>query len=198
MTRATWNQTVLGAVVLPLLGVAFAAGSVFVLGASDRAGVIIAYAIGTMPLSAVIGGLGGYFAGRAPGGRWGLGISAALIGAAAAALVAATFRFRQAGATGFVSLSALPFTAEFLMLAGVCPAIAVLGAGVAGRQAGRGLRSVVGWSVVAGAGSSALVGVTLIVVRALGSMPFLNPVVLWALAAAVIAGLGWRRLDVVR
>ena len=52
MTRASWNRLTVGAVALPLLGVAFAAGSVFLLGASDRAGVVIAYAIGTMPLSA--------------------------------------------------------------------------------------------------------------------------------------------------
>ncbi len=198
MTRATWNQMVIGAVVLPLLGVAFAAGSVFLLGASDRAGVVIAYAIATMPLSAGIGALGQNLAARAPRGPWGLGAAGAMIGAVTAALVAATIRFHQAGATGFVSLSVLPFTAEFLMLAGVCPAVVVLGAGVAGRQGGRGTRSVVGWSAAAGAGSSALVGLVLIVVSALGSLPFMNPVVLWALVAAAIAGMAWRRLDAVR
>lgn len=189
---------VLGAVVVPLLGVAFAAGSVFLLGASDRAGVIIAYAIGTMPLSAALGAAGLYLAGRAPKGPWALGAAVALLGAAAAALVAATIRFHQAGATGLVSLSALPFTAEFLMLAGLCPAVAVFGAGVAGRQAGRGNVSGVGWSAAAGAGSSALVGPVLIAVRALGSLPFLNPVVLWALVAAALGGLAWRRIGRMR
>ncbi len=198
MTRASWNQLTVGAVALPLLGVAFAAGSVFLLGASDRAGVVIAYAIGTMPLSAALGAAGLYLAGQAPGGPWGLGAAMALIGAAAAALVAATIRFHQAGATGLVSLSALPFTAEFLMLAGLCPSVAALGAGVAGRQAARGTLSVIAWSAAAGAGSSALVGPALIGVRALGSLPFLNPVVLWALVAATIAGFGWRRIGRVR
>lgn len=184
-----------GAVVLPLIGVAFSVVSVFLLGASDRGGTIIAYAIGVMPLAAMLGAAGFYLAGRAPKAPWTLGALAALAGAVMAAIVAATVRFRQAGATGFVSVSALPYTAEFLMLAGVVPAILVLGAGVAGRQAVRGTLAVVAWSLAAGAVSSALVGLTLIAVRGLGSLPFLNPVVVWIGLAVGIAGFGWRRID---
>lgn len=185
----------LGVVVLPLLGVAFAAGSVFLLGASDRAGMIIAYAIATMPLAALLGAAGAYLANQAPKEPWAVGASLALAGAVITAMVAATIRFRQTGATGFVSLSALLYTAEFLMLAGVSPALVMLGAGVARRQSGRGTRAVLGWSLAAGVASSALVGLTLIAVRALGSLPFLNPVVLWTLVAAAIAAIGWRRID---
>lgn len=185
----------LAAVVVPLIGVAFSAVSVFLLGGSDRGGTIIAYAIGVMPLAAMLGAAGVSLAGRAPKAPWTLGALAALAGAVMAAIVAATVRFRQAGATGFVSVSALPYTAEFLMLAGVVPAILVLGAGVAGRQAVRGTLAVVAWSLAAGAVSSALVGLTLIAVRGLGSLPFLNPVVVWIGLAVGIAGFGWRRID---
>lgn len=195
MTRATWNRMTLAAVVLPLIGVAFSAVSVFLFGASDRGGAIIAYAIGVMPLAAMLGAAGFYLAGQAQKAPWTLGALAALAGAVLAAIVAATVRFRQAGATGFVSVSALPYTAEFLMLAGVVPAILVLGAGVAGRQAVRGTLAVVAWSLAAGAVSSASVGLTLIAVRGLGSLPFLNPVVVWIGLAVGIGGFGWRRID---
>ena len=195
MIRASWTRMTLGAVVLPPLCVAFAAGSVYLLGASDRAGVIIAYAIATMPLAAGLGAAGLYLTSRATSGPLAVGTAAALVGAVAAALVAATIRFRQAGATGLLSLSALPYTAEFLMLVGVCPALAALGAGVARRRSARGTRSVIGWSLAAGVASSALVGLVLIVVRGLGSLPFLNPVMLWLVVAAAIAGVGWRRID---
>lgn len=185
----------LGAVAPPLLGVAFAAGSVFLLGASDRAGMIIAYAIATMPLAALLGAAGAYLASQTPKGPWAVGASVALAGAVITAMVTATIRFRQTGATGFASLSALPYTAEFLMLAGVSPALVMLGAGVARHQTARGTRAVLGWSLAAGVASSALIGLTLIAVRALGSLPFLNPVVLWTLVAAAVAALGWRRID---
>ena len=195
MTRPGWNRLVLGAVVVPILGVAFAAASVFLLGAGDRAGGIIAYAISTMPLAAALGAAGAYLAGRAPGAPWVAGAAFALIGAVIAAMAAAIARFRQTGAVGFVSLAALPYTAEFLMLAGVIPAVLVLGAGVGRRQVGQGPRSVVGWSLAAGVASSAFVGLTLIAVRELGRLPVLNPVVIWILICAGIAVIGWRRLD---
>ncbi len=198
MTRASWNQMTLGAVIVPLVGLVFCGVSMFVLGATDRAGIIVAYAIATMPLAAGLGAGGLYLASRTPKGPWVAGAVSALAGAVIAAMVAATIRFRQTGATGFVSLSALPYTAEFLMLAGVSPALLVLGAGIARRQAFHGALPAVAWCLAAGVAASALVGLTLIVVRGLGSLPLLNPVVLWILLAATIAGVGWRRIEAER
>ncbi len=195
MTRALWNRMVLGAVVAPLVGVGFAAGSMYLVGAGDRAGAVIAYAISTMPLAAALGGAGAYLSGQAPGSPWVGGVLLAMVGALIAAIASATVRFLQAGASGFVSLSALPYTAEFLMLAGVVPAILLFGAGVGRLRAGHGIRPVVGRSLLAGVVASVCVGPTLIAVRGLAGFPLLNPVVVWALLVIVIAAVGWRRLD---
>lgn len=194
MTRASWNRMTLGAVVMPLIGLVVAAASVFLFGAADRAGVIIAYAVATMPLATMLGAVGLYLMSRFPRRPWAGGAAVALGGAVAAAIVAATIRFRQTGATGFVSLSALPYTAEFLMLAGVWPAVLVLGAGLARRQAPGGPIKVAVSCLGAGVVSSALLGLTLIAARELGRLPFLNPVVISMVLAAGLAGFGWRRI----
>ena len=123
----------------------------YLVGAGDRAGAVIAYAISTMPLAAALGGAGAYLSGRAPGSPWVGGALLATVGALIAALVAATVRFRAIGATGLVSLSALPYTADFLMVAGVVPAIMTLGAGIGRLRAAHGIGSVAGWSLLAGA-----------------------------------------------
>ncbi len=148
-----------------------------------------AYALGTLPLAALAGGLAGSRSRERPS----RGPSLALLGALVAMLLAfvaaylqAAIRFRYLGSTGLVSAAALPYTRESLMQIGVLPAILGFGAVVARRP-----RHTVGGALAEAAGigavGSLLVGPTLLLTATMARVRLLNPVVVAFLVVLVIA-----------
>jgi hypothetical protein len=196
-SRSTWRRSLAWSLLAPILGLAFAY-IVFAGGGSENPAVV-GYATGAMPFAAIAGAVAGWIGGRARelalGGRAAVagGAASALVGATITAQLLATLRFRAQGASGFLSLQALPYTGEVLMLVGVLPALLALG-GAAGRwYATRGTGMALLASVGVGVLAMALVGPSLIGVATLSRLPLVSPP---ALAALVVLIVGLGRLRV--
>jgi hypothetical protein len=152
------------------------AGALGALAADQRQRDLVAYTLGTLPLAA---GLAAFA--RRPERGWAPG--GALLSIAAAALTAwvlAAIRFRL-GSEGIVSLQALPFTREGLIVVGLLPALALAGASVARRRGG--LPASVGAGVLV----TLVSGPMLLVSAGLGALPALDPIVVTIL---VLVGAG--------
>lgn len=192
MTRPGRGVIGVGALGGALLGVLFG----MLLGATmdaERGRSVVGYALGVMPLAALIGATAAAWLARTTdAGRSSqlLGGLLAVGAAIAMSLVLGAIRFRVAGATGLVSVGALWYTAEFLMVVGLLPAVATLGAGAVRRweSASTMIRSAV--SVALGATSALLAGPTAIGVAALGSL--VTPITVAALAVVLIVALRLR------
>jgi hypothetical protein len=187
MGRARWLASMGWALAGPLLGVALA-GLLGIAAQDERRRDLLAYAIATMPLAALLAGVAAKRTGD------GLDLGRSLTGALLAvsfglltAAVLATVRFRSLGSTGLISLTALPFTREGLMVVGILPALAIAG-GRAARRDGWGLRFGLLGSIGIGIAGSLLAGPMLILSSLIGRLPLLSPPVVTLLAVAL---LGW-------
>ncbi len=184
MTGADWRRLVAPSVVIPLAGLGLALGMLAVADDRDLPGSVTAYALAALPVSAFLSAVAARLGGRPR--------LAGAVTALASALVAAQFsamiRFYLAGARGFWSLAAAPYTAEVLMLLGSVPIVAWLGAKVAGARWDRGRGAGLGLAGLVGAGLSPLLGLGLIAARFAARIPFFDPVVQW-LAVVVVASL---------
>ena len=178
------TRVIAAALLIPLAGLGVAMGLLALTDDRDLAGTIVAYALAALPLGAVLGAFGV----RLNGGRpWIPGALLALLGALAAAQLQAMIRFYLGGASGFLSLAAAPYTAEVLMVLGSFPAVAWVGAQVAGARRGRGAGRALALAALVGALISPMIGAGLIAVKFAGGIPFLDPVVLWLVTVAVLA-----------
>jgi hypothetical protein len=142
---------------------------------------LLAYAVATGPLAAVLGAIPLRPVAGSAGRRW-IGAAMALGAAAITATVLAAIRFRYQGSVGTMSLGVLPFAREILFLPGLAPALALVGA-----RTGR-----MRWSAAAGLGAALLAGPMLLVSAALGAVPLLNPFTVTALVVLGVAGLSLR------
>ncbi len=102
----------------------------------ERGRSVVGYTLGVMPLAALMGATAAAWFARTTettrssrlfGGLFAVGAAVAV------SLVLGAIRFRVAGATGLISTRALWYTAEFLMVVGLLPAVAMLGAGAVRR-----------------------------------------------------------------
>ena len=166
MSRAA-AKPIAGAILLPSLGIALALGLSRLVDAGEGR-ELGAYAIGTVPLAAAVGAIAGARARREPTGGAGVaiaGLSIAIGAALAVAYLQAIIRFRYLGSTGIYSGPTLLSTKEVLMVVGILPATATLGAVVARRPPRPGPLVAAG---LAGAVTSLLAGPTLVLVSLLG------------------------------
>ena len=185
-----WRRSVLAAVVVPLAGIGLALSLLALTDDRELAETVVAYAVGALPLVALLGAA----AARLNGGRLRIGGAlVAVIGALVAAQFLAMIRFYLAGARGFLSLAAAPYTAEVLMVVGSLPATAWVGARAAGRRWDRGAGPALARAGLVGALVSPMVGAGLIAVKLVGGIPFLDPVVQWIVIVAVVAAFARRR-----
>lgn len=186
MSRSTSRGALRFAGLAALAGVILASGLGLAV-PDDRSPRIAGYALGGLPLAVGLGAFAGRLWGNASpdaGGGW-RGAALALVTALVVAEVLALIRFRQAGATGLLAVSALWYTEEFLMLVPLLPAIGLLGAGAARRGAGRGLAGW-WWPVSMAAIAAVLVGPALIVVSILGRSGLLSPPVVALLGLVLL------------
>ena len=171
------------AIVWPILGLGAALALAAVRGGEGSAR-LAGYALGLLPFSVLIAGTAGWLWNRSPTpGRAWPGAVVALIVAIVTALILATIRFRLGGATGAVALSALPSTAELLMVAAILPTLLSAGAAVARDRGARSDLAVLGRVAAATAVLVLLLGPALIASAALGRTGLLNPL---AVAAIVL------------
>lgn len=191
MTGADWRRLVAPSVVAPLAGLALALGMLAVAEDRDLAGSVTAYALAALPLSALLSAAAARLGGRPRMA----GAVTALVSALVAAQFSAMIRFYLAGARGFWSLAAAPYTAEVLMLLGSVPMVAWLGAKVAGARWDRGRGAALALAGLVGAGLSPLLGVGLIAAKFAARIPFFDPVVQWlGVVVAVSLAAAIRRL----
>ncbi|MGE3615312.1 MAG: hypothetical protein AB7L66_05500, partial [Gemmatimonadales bacterium] len=149
------------------------------------------YAIGATPHAALFGALAARLDG--PPVSRSLGVAGALLALAAAlvtALVMATIRFRLAGATGLVAPAALVATQEFHLLAGLLPALALVGwrLGTTRRKA-----LALPASGAVGIAGAVAAGPSLILTAAVGRVLPLSPPLLALLFVALVVIASWPR-----
>lgn len=176
-------------VLVPLAGLGLAWLGLRLAEDTDLAGSVLAYALALLPLGALVSA----GAARLTGRRRIAGALVAVAAGLAAAQLLAMVRFYHAGATGFLSLAAAPYTAEVLMVVGALPVVAWVGASVAGARWERGAGAALAVAAGAGAVLAPVVGVGLVATRLVATVPFLDPVVQWLVVVVAVTAAGTRR-----
>jgi len=155
---------------------------------AERGRSVAGYTLGVMPLAALIGASALAWLMRdstVARSRQGLGALLAVAAAVVVSLALGALRFRVTGATGFIAFGALWYTAEFLMVIGLLPAVAALGAGAASRwAAASGPRRFL-IPLMLGALAALLAGPVVIGVAALGGL--VTPVMVTVITVLLIA-----------
>lgn len=153
----------------------------------ERGRSVAGYALGVLPLAALVGASAAGWLNRYPavtGSRQLLGALLAGGAAVVVSLALGALRFRVAGATGFIAVGALWYTAEFLMVVALLPATAALGVAAARRWGTAPAPLRHGLPPLLGATVALVAGPTVIAVVAAGS-----PLAVTGLTVAAIVAL---------
>lgn len=179
---ARW-AIVFGAVFAPVAGIA-AAYLLNEIAAIEQTRRVAAYAVGAVPLSALVGAVAGWaFARRRSLSSLHrvLGAGMALVAATITASLQSALRFHYLGAGGGYSFGSFLYTEEIAMLGGIVPGVLALGAAFA---RGR----VVAVAAIAGVVSALLVGPILILSSTFGAAGLTPPILGVATVGAIAVG----------
>lgn len=156
----------------------------------ERGRSVAGYALGVLPLAALIGAAAAAWLARYSAvarTRELLGAVLTSGGAVGVSFALGALRFRVAGATGFIAVGALWYTAEFLMVVALLPATAALGVAAARRWGTAAALRRHGLPVLLGAMVALVAGPTVIAVVAAGSIA--SPLAVTGLTVAAIVAL---------
>lgn len=158
---------------------------------------LLSYTVFLLPLGAAIGAMAGRSLGlvvesdRRARGRALLGATLGVLGALTVAQVLAAMRFWRLGANGVLPSASFRYAAESLMVLGLLPGGALLGAGLA--QLSRAKWAIAGLPALAGGLIAALAGPMLIGSAAAGRAG-ISPPILLVVGWVLVGWVGWRRV----